>query len=236
MYQPKKPIKTGDLRHSSVDKNQPPNNNVNIENNNVNNICIVCQKLGEKLKKCSRCCSVMYCSRVCQKEGWQDHKIICDAICKLKLDNQQKIENSGQYNSRMMPKDQAKLINLIGRKSEVRCVVEGEVMDVLWDTGANVSIISKDVIKKYFQNRSVRPLDELVEDSKSFKVCWGDKSVIPYCGWIELTFKLLDSSTSISVPFLVVNQHISNVIVGTNVIDEITKKRIAAEFTKIAFR
>jgi len=47
-------------------------------------------------------------------------------------------------------------------------------MDVLWDTGANVSIISKDVIKKYFQNRSVRPLDELVEDSKSFKVCWGD--------------------------------------------------------------
>lgn len=232
MYQPKKPIKTGDLRHSSVDKNQPPNNNVNIENNNVNNICIVCQKLGEKLKKCSRCCSVMYCSRVCQKEGWQDHKIICDAICKLKLDNQQKIENSGQYNSRMMPKDQAKLINLIGRKSEVRCVVEGEVMDVLWDTGANVSIISKDVIKKYFQNRSVRPLDELVEDSKSFKVCWGDKSVIPYCGWIELTFKLLDSSTSISVPFLVVNQHISNVIVGTNVIDEITKNELPQNLQK----
>ena len=34
---------------------------------------------GVKMKKCARC-GQRYCSKVCQRKDWKDHKIICNAI------------------------------------------------------------------------------------------------------------------------------------------------------------
>merc|ERR1712098_430275 len=40
-------------------------------------------EISEKqFQKCSRCGSVFYCSKVCQKSDWPNHKQICKAIRK----------------------------------------------------------------------------------------------------------------------------------------------------------
>jgi hypothetical protein len=41
------------------------------------NCCVVCRVKKIKLKDCSRCKSLSYCSVACQKEHWPQHKFAC---------------------------------------------------------------------------------------------------------------------------------------------------------------
>lgn len=47
--------------------------------------CCVCGDYCRK--KCSKCEKVYFCSEECQKEGWDEHKITCDFIASLNLDD-----------------------------------------------------------------------------------------------------------------------------------------------------
>ncbi|EFX73684.1 hypothetical protein DAPPUDRAFT_307653 [Daphnia pulex] len=42
--------------------------------------CAVCKKIPEKLKRCSRCRSAVYCSVECQHSHWPTHKHICKKL------------------------------------------------------------------------------------------------------------------------------------------------------------
>merc|ERR1712098_760492 len=44
--------------------------------------CGVFEKSEKQFQKCSRCGSVFYCSKVCQRSDWQNHKQICKQIGK----------------------------------------------------------------------------------------------------------------------------------------------------------
>lgn len=57
-----------------------------IKNGNEKRECNYCHKCEdeEKLKRCSRCKKILYCSKECQKEDWKKHKIECDKIIELK--------------------------------------------------------------------------------------------------------------------------------------------------------
>ncbi len=39
--------------------------------------CLVCKTTKAKTKRCSKCMSVYYCSRKCQKKNWKQHKAAC---------------------------------------------------------------------------------------------------------------------------------------------------------------
>ena len=39
--------------------------------------CVVCDKGGDSIKKCSKCFSVSYCGRDCQVGDWARHKRLC---------------------------------------------------------------------------------------------------------------------------------------------------------------
>lgn len=41
--------------------------------------CHKCNKLYEKLMRCSKCKTIKYCSAKCQKDDWEKHKIICNS-------------------------------------------------------------------------------------------------------------------------------------------------------------
>ena len=50
--------------------------------------CNYCSKVvtGSKpLLRCSKCKAVVYCSKICQKEHWLTHKVLCSAIHQLAL-------------------------------------------------------------------------------------------------------------------------------------------------------
>jgi hypothetical protein len=51
---------------------------------NYRNVCVNCREApaaGAKLRVCGRCLSSQYCSDVCQRDDWADHRNICQTCC-----------------------------------------------------------------------------------------------------------------------------------------------------------
>ncbi|XP_073668068.1 uncharacterized protein [Paramisgurnus dabryanus] len=125
----------------------------------------------------------------------------------------------------MSPCKNAKLLNLIGRKCLVQCLLEGVPVEVLWDTGAQASVINEEWRKANIPHRAVRPLHELL-DSCTLVGLAVNQTEIPFSGWIEAEFNLSqDSSTtpSLLVPILVSTdpQVAEQPIIGFNVIEAV---------------
>ena len=70
-------------------------------------------------------------------------------------------------------------------------------MEVLWDTGAQVSIVSVDFLKDYFPNCTIRDVSGLLDCDLTLTVA--NDSNIPYKGWVELDFQISASEEKVSV-------------------------------------
>ena len=108
----------------------------------------------------------------------------------------------------------------MGEKCLVRCELNDIETDVLWDTGAKVLIIPERFIHEKFPEMLPKDISELLEMGAELKLEAANGTRIPYNGWVEINFKLLDNATSqISVPFLVTRKELSLPIIGYNVIE-----------------
>jgi len=90
----------------------------------------------------------------------------------------------------LSPNEQAKMVLLVGNKCIIDCNLNDVKTKVLWDTGSQVSVISRRFLKTNFRGIEIRNLAD---------------TPIPYSGFVELEFSFLaeqDIST-ILVPFLV---------------------------------
>ena len=146
-----------------------------------------CSFCGEKdfesiFKLSGECEAVRYCSKICQRKHWTSYKVICEAISDLTVEQSKKIENIGVYNSFYTPKQKSQLVNLIGRKSAVNCFFFDINCKILWDTGANISVISKSYVRQNFPCLKIRELREIVDNTDSFQVRWGNQRKLPYEG------------------------------------------------------
>ena len=129
--------------------------------------------------------------------------------------------------SHLTPKQLAKMANLVGEKCLVMCFLNGHQVEVLWDTGAQVSIITNDFLTSQFPNIKKRDIRELLDSPLEINAANG--TAIPYTGWAELEFQLLPGGKSESkmlVPFLITSEDMNRPIVGYNVIKEIVKSRL----------
>lgn len=128
---------------------------------------------------------------------------------------------SGIFSCHLTPQQQATVVGLVGK----RCTVKGEInrmqTEVLWDTGAQVSIISTDFVSNNFPEVEVRNIAELLDSE--LKLTAANGSAIPYRGWVELKFRLAPSHRELSVPFLVTDEELDAPLIGYNVIEEIIK-------------
>jgi len=113
------------------------------------------------------------------------------------------------------------VVGLVG----TRCTVKGEInrhpVDVLWDTGAQVSIISNEFLRRTFPDVVVRDISELLNTKLNLTAANG--SEMPYIGWVELNFRLSSCNNDLKVPFLVKEQYLDSPLIGFNVIEEIIK-------------
>ena len=140
---------------------------------------------------------------MCQKKHWQQHKAICHAA--------QVLSNVSEKNSRptsfvthLTPKQSSKLAKLVGNRCTIKCKLNALSVEALWDTGAQVSILSEQFLRRRFPGTKLRNISELF-DCK--------------LGFVELEFRLKDEQDPILVPFLVTSDDISLPLVGYNAIE-----------------
>jgi hypothetical protein len=113
---------------------------------------------------------------------------------------------------------QNKLVLIIGRKCIVLGKLDNKEVNVLWDTGVQVSMVSERFLRQSHPIKQIRSLSELVETD--LKLTAANGTVIPYIGWVELAFTLSSKNTQVRVPFLVTTETIEYPIIGYNVIEE----------------
>ena len=83
----------------------------------------------------------------------------------------------------LSPCSHNKLLKLVGEKCIVEVIIEGQDYNVLWDTGAQVSLLSKGWVEQNIPEKQLRALGELVTSDLTIKCT--NESIIPFVGWIS---------------------------------------------------
>ena len=196
----------------------------------MSHACRFCGKTEGDIpfKQCSGCKAVRYCSKACQADHWKEHTTLCQAISTLADQNYRKDrERSQTFVCHLSPQEHAQVICLVGRKCIVKCLLNGDETEALWDTGAQVSIIPSNWVRKSYPGSDVRNIAELL-GMAGLDLKTANGTGLPYKGWGELTFSLAEenSQRSLQVPFLVAKGSLDMPIVGFTVIEEITKQPV----------
>ena len=181
---------------------------------------------------CSGCKSVRYCGRQCQKEHWVQHKVLCQSIQQLQRDSQEKCKKSCAFVSHMTPKQRNTVAKLIGERCLIDCHIGDVKTSALWDTGAQISLVSRGWLRANNVNKNLLDLSNILDKELTVEGVNGMK--IPYEGYILLDFQV--NGKEISVPFLVTKDNIKDPIIGFNVIktliDMATEDRLRHEIAK----
>ena len=141
----------------------------------------------------------------------------------------------GQSQANLTPKEQKTLIGLIGKQNVVKLYMNDKPVDILWDTGANISIISKESVNDLFPNAVIKNLHDILSDADKLQVRWGNQEILPYEGYVELEVSL-DNDTpanEILVPFLITPERLHYPILGTNAIEHISQNYQSNELTDV---
>jgi hypothetical protein len=125
--------------------------------------------------------------------------------------------NSGIFFSHLTPKQHQKVVSLVGRRCSIKTKLNGKRQEILWDSGAQVSIVSVSFIKRKFPKVLVRDISELLNGDLNVTAANG--SSIPCKGWVELDLQIGDSGQGLSVPFLVASEEMELPLIGFNAIE-----------------
>ena len=161
-----------------------------------------------------------YCSTVCQRKHWKEHKILCSAIQDLEGERARKCKDACSFDTVGLsyPK-RSKLLQLIGDQCKVSCVLEGVRVNALWDTGAQVSLVGMKWLEENIVDAEIRDISEIVGRTVELKGAAG--ADIPYHGCTILNCCI--AGTTLEVPFLVTKEEVGEPIIGFNVIAHLSK-------------
>ena len=188
--------------------------------------CTFCRQETKNLLLCSSCNAVRYCGKGCQSRHWSEHKILCKAIVNLSKKNDTQADQRTMFISQITPQQHLSIAKLVGDRCTVKIKLEGLGMQGLWDTGAQVSVISKKYVSRYFADKPVRKIEDLIQNEGNITLVTANGTSIPYAGWIELKLELMSQNPGrrcILVPFLVTKGDIDVPIIGFNAICELTR-------------
>eukprot|EP00794_Sanderia_malayensis_P004193 gene4193-4752_t len=126
------------------------------------------------------------------------------------------------YSGHVTPQQQKKIIEVVGKKCLVSCKLDETCGSALWDTGAQVSMVSMEWLKLNLPNHEIQKLDRILGVNLNLTAANGTN--IPYKGFVELTVKLSEHQNfELGVPFLVTQEKLEVPILGYNVIEQFLK-------------
>ena len=161
---------------------------------------------------------------------WNNHKTLCLSIKELLRQNSvsraQTIDESSSV-SHLTPKKTSKIAKLVGKHCLISCKMNGKETDALFDTGAQVSIVSQFWLESNLPKTKLQNSSEILDTDLDLKAANGTK--IQYIRWVEIDFAMASDDThdDIIVPFLVTSVKLDNLIVGYNVIEEAMKGNVS---------
>ena len=184
----------------------------------------------ETFQMCSSCFSLKYCSKRCQKLHWNNHKTLCLSIKELlrqKSASYAQTIDESSFLSHLTPKQTSKIAKLVGKRCLISCKINGKETDALFDTSAQVSIVSQFWLESNLPKTKLQNISEILDKDLDLKAANGTN--IQYIGWVEIDFAMAsdDTHNDIIVPFLVTSVKLDNPIVGYNVIEEAIKGNIS---------
>ena len=119
---------------------------------------------------------------------------------------------------------------------EIACLIEGVEVKMLWDTGAQVSLISESWLQENFlpTEYTIRPVSELIDGEELSIEGAVAGSAIPYIGYTPLSFQLgRVQRQQLLVPFLVTTAKTSIPIVGSNVMQAVINTNNSTDLSLI---
>ena len=185
--------------------------------------CCVCGET-ENVKRCSRCKSTIYCSKICQKSHFLLHDPWCMTIESLK-----RVEMAKRYQDKTVrqcqidAKTQSKMVRLVGRRPMIKCHLDGIAFDMLWDTGSMICLVDRKWVDKHFPGKAIDTVSEFLEREgvRDLKLKAANTTEIKLDGVVVVQFSLKEGEEGIAVPMLVACEEISQPILGYNVIEEL---------------
>lgn len=194
-------------------------------------VCALCRSQGrEHFVPCSQCQCVKYYSSECQSLHQKEHKVLCNAITYLTEKENKEMKENGFYRTHLTPKQHTKVVNIVGKKCIINCLLNGIRSTALWDTGAQVSIVPKEWVNSHMTAIKVCSIHELL-DGQCLNLTAANCTSFQFEGWVEIDFELVTGAGgNVKVPFLVSRDCIDNPIVGYNVISEIVKQKDKAAY------
>lgn len=116
-----------------------------------------------------------------------------------------------------------RVAKLIGGRCMLTCHLNGVRVQMLLDSGAQVSMVGKSWVEQHLPNVKVQPLNSLLSDS-TLDITAANGTAIPFDGWIEVLFEVKNQKhgrVAILVPILVSRSCVTSPLLGFNVIEEI---------------
>ena len=99
-----------------------------------------------------------YCSEGYQKAHRPKHKELSERGAR-KGKGLGDTQDNNVYVSHITPKQQDRTAKLVGRKCSVQCCLDDKPLEVLWDTGAQVSILFKGVLKSQLSSVQIQDVE-----------------------------------------------------------------------------
>lgn len=184
-----------------------------------------------------------------QSEQPQDlHKLITDSIQQLEAKlagvAHETVLQGNEAVNLLYPTRKDGLLNVIGKKYIIICLLDEVETKALWDTGSQVCLINEKWRQQNIPHTTLRSLTEIIGpgtlDGRAV-----NKTPIPLSGWVEIKFKLPSVSPTqleLVVPVLVVNEDGvgEEPIIGFNVIEHLLERgidppRVVTEAVSTAF-
>ena len=91
------------------------------------------------------------------------------------------------YACHLTPREDSAITRLVGKRCAVQCSLNGLKTTALWDTGAQVSIVSNDWICENLPNAKIQGVEELL-DVNNLDLKAANRTALPYSGCLRLIF------------------------------------------------